>query len=97
MHLSHGQLPLPLENVGSDGYLRPGRRSRYAAVLAYIQEHPGTWVCIDTRQTLGSASMLAANIRRGKPAQLAGLDATVRYGYQVWCRLPVPDATHVDA
>jgi hypothetical protein len=96
VHLSPGQLPLPLDNIDPAGFVRPGRKSKYARVLGYIYQHPNTWVCIDTRKTLWSATQLAADIRRGRRAQLRGLDAIVRYGYQVWCRLPEADTHGVD-
>lgn len=94
MSLSPGQMVLPFPDwdperfVSHPTYRPPGPESRYVAVVAYLRRHPGEWRCIDRRPNPSSAVMLAKNVRRGKPRVFAGLDATVRRGFEVWACCP---------
>lgn len=81
-----GQLALPLDVPSPQRIAGP--RSRYSGIAEYLHKHPGEWGPVAYRPSVRSAQLFAADIRRGRPRVLAGCEARVQRGFEVWARWP---------
>ncbi len=72
------QLELPLGLPGS----------RYRMLAEELRLAAGQWRRVAVKATPTSATQMASDIRRGRFADLIGMDAAVRRGYEVWARCP---------
>jgi hypothetical protein len=72
------QLELPLGLPGS----------QYRLLAEELRQAVGEWRRVAIRVTPTSATQMAKDIRRGRFADLIGMDAVVRRGYEVWARCP---------